>query len=131
MKRIELNNEKKNELASIFSVSRVTIWSALTYNSDSDKARRIRKAAIAKGGKIVHYDDHFIPNCRCELDRLEDGSISNVRLSFPGDVELMIYEDRAEVCREGDTIATRFGATLRTIPALAMMAQGLSEDCLS
>jgi hypothetical protein len=51
MKRqIFLDNEAKQRICADFKVSNVTLWSALTYQTDSSRARMLRKVAIERGG---------------------------------------------------------------------------------
>lgn len=54
IKYISVPNKTKVELQTVFDCTREMVWQALNYKSDSDLARRIRKAAIEKGG--VEYD---------------------------------------------------------------------------
>ncbi|MBQ4532146.1 MAG: hypothetical protein IJA24_02765, partial [Alistipes sp.] len=64
MKYIELPKEQKGALRRKFNVSTPTIWSALNYVTHSDLAKRIRKAAIAKGGvvkNLIQTPEGFMP----------------------------------------------------------------------
>lgn len=52
MKFIDLPNAKKAQLVRLFGKSRQTIWAALNYVTDSDLAKKIRKAALNMGGVV-------------------------------------------------------------------------------
>lgn len=49
-KQVTVTRENREFLEKAFKVSSVMIWKALTFESDSDLARRIRKLAIERGG---------------------------------------------------------------------------------
>lgn len=51
---IMLPQKEKRELREDFKVSKVTLWKALTYQSDSTKAQMLRKAAMERGGKVYN-----------------------------------------------------------------------------
>lgn len=52
-KKIILSDDKKKELEVIFDCSRITVWLALSFKSNSKLARKIRVAAIVKGGEQI------------------------------------------------------------------------------
>lgn len=49
-KQVTVTKENREFLEKAFKVSSVMIWKALTFESDTDLARRIRKLAIERGG---------------------------------------------------------------------------------
>lgn len=49
-KQVTVTRENREFLEKAFNVSSVMIWKALSFESDSDLARRIRKLAIERGG---------------------------------------------------------------------------------
>lgn len=51
-KRIYLSHEGFDKLKTLFSVSRQSIWKALTYQTDSDIAKKIRYTAINQLGGV-------------------------------------------------------------------------------
>ena len=55
-RKIILPHGGRTELAKLFDKSLVTIKSALDFRTDSDLAKRIRKAALARGG--YEYGNH-------------------------------------------------------------------------
>lgn len=59
-KQIFIDREGKKFLQKLFGCTHVMVWKALTFESDSDLARRIRKAALERGGKL---SDSNLPDC--------------------------------------------------------------------
>lgn len=47
-KRIYVTESAKNHLCKVFKCSRVTVWNALTFKTNSDNARRIRYVALSQ-----------------------------------------------------------------------------------
>lgn len=70
------------ELAEKFKLSKVSVWSALNYLTNSERARAVRNYAIDHGGALVDKD--FMPNCRTE--HTQDEMIS----SFAGGVQVRL-----------------------------------------
>lgn len=52
-KYIHVTNEDRSFLSKLFGVSSVTVWKALRYEGDTDTLRKIRKAAMERGGIIM------------------------------------------------------------------------------
>lgn len=63
MKRqIVIDSEGRSKLQKIFDISRVMVWKALTFESDSVLARKIRHTAISQmGGVEVGIDSSKVP----------------------------------------------------------------------
>ena len=59
-KQILTDNETKAFLMKAFGCSRQAVWLALTFQRDSDQARRIRRLALLRGGKLT---DGYVPAC--------------------------------------------------------------------
>ncbi len=55
-KQILTDRAEKAYLQKLFECTNVMVWKALTFNSDSDLARRIRVAALKRGGKLSDGD---------------------------------------------------------------------------
>lgn len=58
MRKIEVNTETFQFLQKAFGISRVTLWRALNYKSNTDRAQKIRSIAMQKGGQVWTVDDH-------------------------------------------------------------------------
>lgn len=110
MKRINLSKPKKSGLRRTFGVSNVTVWSALNYLTDSDLARKIRKAAIAAGGVVEHQvvvPDGFMPNCETAFEHDADGVRRIIQTFSNGArVELDNATCTAEISRNGRSVKT-------------------------
>lgn len=52
MKQIMLPSAERKVLMTLFGVSYVTVWSALSYKTKSPLAEKIRRTALARGGVI-------------------------------------------------------------------------------
>ena len=62
---IKVSNEARAKLARLFNVEEKTVYLALTYRRDSDKARKIRYAAVRNYGGVAMC---HCPECaRCRL----------------------------------------------------------------
>ena len=76
MKYIELPTAKKARIRRALGVSRVTLWSALTFQTQSALAEKIRRMALQDGGRVISEVDvtnGFMPNCEmvsCILKRI-------------------------------------------------------------
>lgn len=57
MRKIEVNTETFQFLQKAFGISRVTLWRALSYKSNTDRAKKIRSLAMQKGGQVWTVDD--------------------------------------------------------------------------
>lgn len=85
-KRIEISSEAKKCICKDFNVSHVTLWSALTFKTNSRVAYKLRKVALERGGKELVIQDvdkfdfettfdslhetmtqQFGPDCRIEV----------------------------------------------------------------
>ena len=55
-KQILTDRAEKAYLQKLFGCTHVMVWKALTFNSDSELARRIRVAALKRGGKLSDGD---------------------------------------------------------------------------
>jgi len=52
-KKVCVSRGVQGELQKIFGCTGVMVWKALTYKSDTELARKIRKQALDRGGKVV------------------------------------------------------------------------------
>lgn len=51
-KQILIDRTEKTRICREFKVSNVTLWKALTFQSDSSTAMMLRKVALERGGKV-------------------------------------------------------------------------------
>lgn len=88
-KFIEVPEAGRTELMKIFGVTRQGLWSALSFNSNSEQARKIRHVALTqKGGRVMitmDITDGYMPNCQVVFDRDSNG-VTAVHYTFPNNV---------------------------------------------
>lgn len=78
-KQVTVTKENREFLEKAFKVSSVMIWKALTFESDTDLARRIRKLAVERGG---------IEMCFCPVLETMHDSDGYMRQYLPNGVML-------------------------------------------
>lgn len=59
-KQILTDNETKTFLMKAFGCSRQQVWRALNFERNSEKAQRIRRLALQRGGKLT---EGYVPQC--------------------------------------------------------------------
>lgn len=132
MKYIELPKEQKGALRRMFNVSTPTIWSALNYVTHSDLAKRIRKAAIAKGGvvkNLIQTPEGFMPNCETKYIHGE-GTVLGIIQTFPNNVRVE-FENKKEIATiscDGEVIRVFEKVLLRDWTRIVYEAQSLSDS---
>lgn len=52
-KQIVIDTDCRDFLMDVFGCSRMAVWRAMTFESDSDKSRRLRHLALQRGGELV------------------------------------------------------------------------------
>ena len=67
-KQILTDNETKTFLMKAFGCTRQAVWQALTFQRNSDQARRIRHLALQRGGKLT---DGYAPKCETSYEEGE------------------------------------------------------------
>lgn len=133
MKRIELSQEQKAHLQRIFKVSKVTIWSALTFQTDSHLARRIRTVALRemKGRMVDSIDvtDDFIPNCETDFVH-GNGGVRRIIHTFSNGVRVEFDNDMctADISRNGRSVKTFSEVKIRDWGNIVFEAQSLTDS---
>lgn len=84
-KQILTDRAEKAYLQKLFECTNVMVWKALTFNSDSDLARRIRVAALKCGGKLSGAD---MP----EMETFHD--TETMTQTFGPRVKIVAYKNR-------------------------------------
>ena len=102
---IKVSNEARAKLARLFKVEEKTVYLALTYRRDSDKARKIRYAAVHNFGGVAMC---HCPECET-LHEIREGERQLMVQNFDNGIKLEIdkhtgaavmYDRRgAVVCR--------------------------------
>lgn len=92
MKHISVTNENKKKLARIFGVTKVAVWKALNFRSDSELSQKIRNVAMREmNGRVMRELDitDWQPNCQTSFVH-EDGRVTQVISTFSNDVQVVI-----------------------------------------
>lgn len=94
-KQILTDRTEKAYLQKLFECTNVMVWKALTFNSDSDLARRIRVAALKRGGKLSGADTP-------EMETFHD--TETMTQTFGPRVKIIAYKTRplVEVLVDGE-----------------------------
>ncbi len=62
-RKIVVERGTTKELVEVFGTNRITVWQALTFQTDTMLAKRIRKAAMERGG--VEISQQGKERCVC------------------------------------------------------------------
>lgn len=119
---IKVSDSLRNELAGVSTLCRTSVWAALNYLTNSDRAKDVRKYALEHGGVIVEKD--FTPNCETshtvdEIIQTFAGGVQ-VRLSKKDSHALILVDGKEEESYDSVSF-TAWGNLLRH-------AQDLSEE---
>lgn len=118
---IKVADNLRVELIEKFKLSKVSVWSALNYLTNSERAKAVRSYALAHGGSIV--DEDFSPNCRTEHTQEE------MIHTFAGGVQVRISKrnSSARVLIDGREQESYDEVTMDGWGNLMYHAQELSE----
>ncbi len=134
MKYIDLNIEDKKRLEKMFETTRMGIWRALCFKSNSEQSKRIRAVALEMGGRVIHeldVTDGFVPNCQTIINVDDDDRVTGMTLRYPHDVRIESYDGSATLY-VGDKAERRYwNVTLGSLYKVALEAQLLSESLAS
>ena len=131
MKFIDLPNAKKAQLARLFGKSRQTIWAALNYVTDSDLAKKIRKAALNMGGVVKNNfqtPEGFMPNCETKYIHGE-GTVLGIIQTFPNNVRVE-FENKKEIATiscDGEVVKVFEKVVMDDWTRIVYEAQSLSD----
>ena len=89
-KQILTDNETKAFLIKTFQCSRQAVWQALTFQRNSDQARRIRHLALQRGGKLT---DGYAPKCETSYEEGE----KTMTQRFGSRVTIVAYSETGNV----------------------------------
>lgn len=107
-KQIVVDSEVRRFLMKAFDCTRMSVWRALSYDSDTDTARRIRKLALQKGGQLV---GDYIPECETTHEEVE----KTMTQRFGNRVKLVLHKPTNGVTVYVDGEVNR-EATVKGIP---------------
>lgn len=121
---IKVSNEARAKLARLFKVEEKTVYLALTYRRDSDKARKIRYAAVHNFGGVAMC---HCPECETLHNITEDGRDLMVQ-NFDNGVRLEIDKHTGAAVvynRNGAVIGRRQIVEFPELAELQLYAESL------
>lgn len=121
---IKVSNEAREKLAQAFEVEEKTVYLALTYRRDSDKARKIRHTAVKEYGGVPMC---HCPECETLHNVTEDGRDLMVQ-NFDNGVRLEIDKQSGAAVmydRRGAVLSTRQIKEFTELSELQLYAESL------
>lgn len=119
---IEVTNENRKFLMKAFDVTSVMVWYALSFNErrgQSELAKKIRFAAIKRGGRVMNY----VPECECIHD--SDGCMKQ----YYGDRVVIVCDkvnDTAVLLKDGSSCGSWKHITMPKLAAIQAQAEALA-----
>lgn len=132
MKYIELPAAKKARIRRALGVSRVTLWSALTFQTQSVLAEKIRRMALQDGGRVISEVDvtnGFMPNCETNFVH-GNGGVRRIIQTFSNGVRVEFDNDTctAVISREERPVRTISDVKIRDWGNIVFEAQSLADS---
>ena len=121
-KHIVVDNEIRKFLMKAFGCTRMSVWRALSYDSDTDTARRIRKLALQKGGQLV---GDYIPDCDTTHEEVEKTMDKRTAMGVLVDLNKYTQYQAAEAMREAANNENGAAGMSAGFGAAAMMTQAM------
>lgn len=134
MKYIDLSMDGKRRLEKMFETTRMGVWRALCFKSNSEQSQKIRKVALEMGGRLIHeldVTDGFVPNCQTEIKRNEEGLVEGMVMRYPNGVRIECDRNCATLFVDEKAERRYWNATLSNLYGVAVEAQLLSESLAS
>lgn len=132
MKYIELPTAKKARIRRALGVSRVTLWSALTFQTQSALAEKIRRMALQDGGRVISEVDvtnGFMPNCETDFEHDASG-VRRIIQTFSNGVRVEFDNatSTADINRNGRPVKTFSDVKIRDWGNIVFEAQSLTDS---
>lgn len=121
---IKVSNEARAKLARLFNVEEKTVYLALTYRRDSDKARKIRYTAVRNYGGVAMC---HCPECETIHNVTEDGRQLMVQ-NFDNGIKLEIDKQTGAAVvynRKGAVVCRRQIVKFPELSELQLYAESL------
>lgn len=126
-KQIVIDSDGRQKLQKIFGVSRVTVWKALNYESNTDLARKIRFTATSQmGGQEVGNVKDAQEGMTTEYDTARDLMIQKFGSRVMIIANIKTGDARLTVDGEDNRVTTCTG--IADIMALQMEAQKIANE---
>lgn len=108
-KHIYLDKASKGKLQQVFNCTDVMVWKALTFDSDSDLARKIRYTATKELGGILMGDGVY-----SGFETTHETSQNTMTQTFSNRVKIIVYKNinRTAVLIDGEVKQTEDGLTI-------------------
>ncbi len=131
MKYIELPAGRKARICRALGVSRVTLWSALTFQTQSALAKKIRRMALQDGGRVKSEVDvtcGFMPNCETDFVHDADG-VRRIIQTFSNGVRVEFDNDTctANISQNGRSVKIFSDVKIRDWGNIVFEAQNLAD----
>lgn len=132
MRYIELATSKKARICRDLGVSRVTLWSALTFQTQSALAEKIRRMALQDGGRVISEVDvtsGFTPNCETEFIHGNDG-VRCIIQTFSNGVQVEFDNEisTARISRYGRSVKRFSDVKMQDWGNIVFEAQSLADS---
>lgn len=123
-KHIYLDKASKGKLQQVFSCTDVMVWKALTFESDSELARKIRHTAIKECGGVLMGDGVCVG---FETTHEPEGTMTQV---FSNRVKIVVYknEGRAAVLIDDEVKMIEEKLTIPTLMNLQQNVLRIARD---
>lgn len=118
-KFIRVKPETRDQIMAKYGVTRQTVWESLNFVRRCDRADKIRKDALAMGGR--YFEEDFIPDC--SFQRTTNGWIQR----FATGVVVTVVGSKASISKGDETIAEYDEVTLRGMSNILAQAQLYAE----
>lgn len=121
---IKVSNEARAKLARLFNVEKKTVYLALTYRRDSDKARKIRYAAVRNYGGVAMC---HCPECET-LHEIREGERQLMVQNFDNGIKLEIDKQTGAAVmydRRGAVVCRRHIEKFPELSELQLYAESL------
>lgn len=122
-KQILVTDELKKKLAELNRVSRVTVWHALNYHTNSRQAQAIRKQAIMLGGIVVGETPDFTTQFHTAEKLMVQTFTSRVKI-----VAELIEGGLLKIYVDEQVVETYESPTMAQLPAIQQNAQNLATQ---
>lgn len=124
-KHIYLDRAGKGKLRQIFDCTDVMVWKALTFESDSELARKIRYTAIKElGGELMGEGVYK------GWETTHETSEDTMTQTFSNRVKIVVYknEEKAEVLIDGEVKKIEEKLTVPTLMNLQQSVLKIARD---
>ncbi|MFI3302768.1 MAG: hypothetical protein SNI18_06325 [Rikenellaceae bacterium] len=128
VKLIVLSSQARQEIATSFKVSRQTVWAALSYKTNSSRAKMLRTAALHRHGVVVDF--HLGVTEGCIFDTYWSEVPHQMIQVFHDRVQLVvdIATSRGAIEVDGVEVKEFQAVSLKTIPELQNCAREIVNN---